>query len=456
MPATSARPDEAPGLAKEEGASAKPEARPARPRTRPAAREARRPGEPREGQGGQGQGEGRAPSARRARDAGAAEPSARQRKAQKPESAGRPQARAGAGQVPRPASGAHPAPTPRPTPAVAPAPSTESRSDRRARRSRRTARRPRQRRAATARRRGSATRVGPPRGYRARGCPRCARCATTTSRSPTRSCSPPSRELDAADGGEPRPRRRPTRPPHERFRHLMGTDPGGCWVAVDDDDRPIGAALALVREGVWGLSLLVVRPDVQSVGRGRRAAARRRSRTAHGARGGIILASPTRGRCAPTTAPASPCTRPPWAAGTPAGTSSPTRRSCPSTPAATARWPRDRPHRPRRRTRRGPRGARRRRRELLALPGRGFAALRDGDVKLVAARDDEAAAPRSCARALARAARPGRGELAHGRPALGRRRRRSRPGWSSPSGARSSCAARPAPFSPYLPSGAYL
>ena len=75
-----------------------------------------------------------------------------------------------------------------------------------------------------------------------------------------------------------------------RLRRILATDPGGCWVA-EDEAGLAGAALALVREGVWGLSLLVVRPDAQSGGIGRELLARA---LAHGdgAAGGIILASP--------------------------------------------------------------------------------------------------------------------------------------------------------------------
>jgi GNAT superfamily N-acetyltransferase len=179
--------------------------------------------------------------------------------------------------------------------------------------------------------------------------------------------------------------------PHERFRHLMRTDPGGAWVAVDEDDRPIGAALALVREGVWGLSLLVVRPDVQSTGAG---GALLRAALAHGdgARGGIILASSdpralrSYHRAGFTMHPAARATG--------------VAQGLEADPAVV-------PFDPERdgamaeavgRTLRGAahgddlaalaRGGA----ELLALPGRGVAAIRDGDVKLVAARDAAAAA----------------------------------------------------------------
>src|SRR5690349_22816555 len=67
--------------------------------------------------------------------------------------------------------------------------------------------------------------------------------------------------------GEPVPPPPPTAGAHVRIRHLLATDPGGCWVAGDGELA--GAALALVREGIWGLSLLVVRPGLQSAGLGR-------------------------------------------------------------------------------------------------------------------------------------------------------------------------------------------
>lgn len=53
-----------------------------------------------------------------------------------------------------------------------------------------------------------------------------------------------------------------------RIAHLIETDPGGAW-AAERDGELIGVALALVREGLWGLSLLVVAPESQSGGVGR-------------------------------------------------------------------------------------------------------------------------------------------------------------------------------------------
>jgi GNAT superfamily N-acetyltransferase len=74
-----------------------------------------------------------------------------------------------------------------------------------------------------------------------------------------------------------------------RLRRLLETDPGGAWVA-DRDGEVTGAALAFVRERLWGLSLFVVAPGAQSGGIGRELLARAWD---HGrdARGHAILAS---------------------------------------------------------------------------------------------------------------------------------------------------------------------
>jgi predicted N-acetyltransferase YhbS len=74
-----------------------------------------------------------------------------------------------------------------------------------------------------------------------------------------------------------------------RISRLLRTDPGGAWVA-ERDGEVVGAVLAIVREGVWGLSLLIVRPEAQSSGIGRELLARAWE---HGraARGRIILSS---------------------------------------------------------------------------------------------------------------------------------------------------------------------
>jgi predicted N-acetyltransferase YhbS len=74
-----------------------------------------------------------------------------------------------------------------------------------------------------------------------------------------------------------------------RHRHVVRTDPRGCLVAVEDGEV-VGAAEAIVREGVWGLSLLIVDPGTQSAGIGSELL-RRASAYGNGARGRIILAS---------------------------------------------------------------------------------------------------------------------------------------------------------------------
>jgi predicted N-acetyltransferase YhbS len=75
----------------------------------------------------------------------------------------------------------------------------------------------------------------------------------------------------------------------DRIAHLQGTDPGGSWVA-ERDGRVIGVAQALLREGVWGFSLLAVAEDLQGHGVGRRLldAALRHG---DGARGWVVLSS---------------------------------------------------------------------------------------------------------------------------------------------------------------------
>ncbi len=54
-----------------------------------------------------------------------------------------------------------------------------------------------------------------------------------------------------------------------RFAHPLHTDPEGAWVA-EDEHGLAGCALALLRDGVWILSQLAVRPDLQSAGLGSR------------------------------------------------------------------------------------------------------------------------------------------------------------------------------------------
>jgi GNAT superfamily N-acetyltransferase len=74
-----------------------------------------------------------------------------------------------------------------------------------------------------------------------------------------------------------------------RVAHLQATDPEGSWVA-ELDGEIVGVALGLVRDDVWGLSLLGIRPGLQGKGIGRRLLAAALG-YAEGRRGGIILCS---------------------------------------------------------------------------------------------------------------------------------------------------------------------
>ena len=74
-----------------------------------------------------------------------------------------------------------------------------------------------------------------------------------------------------------------------RIHHLRETDPGGAWVA-ERDGRVEGVALAFVREGIWGFSLLAVSDALQGTGTGRELFARAWAYGAS-ARGHLILSS---------------------------------------------------------------------------------------------------------------------------------------------------------------------
>lgn len=74
-----------------------------------------------------------------------------------------------------------------------------------------------------------------------------------------------------------------------RYRRLLETDPGGAWVA-ERDGAVAGAAFGIVREGLWGLSLLIVDPLAQSAGAGRELL-RLAWEHGNGARGRVILSS---------------------------------------------------------------------------------------------------------------------------------------------------------------------
>ncbi len=71
--------------------------------------------------------------------------------------------------------------------------------------------------------------------------------------------------------GEPEPQRRT--PPHraawiERTRHLVRTDPGGCWVA-EDESGVVGIATSHRREVLWCLATYAVLPGRQAQGIGK-------------------------------------------------------------------------------------------------------------------------------------------------------------------------------------------
>lgn len=74
-----------------------------------------------------------------------------------------------------------------------------------------------------------------------------------------------------------------------RVRHFLDHDPGGAFLACLDG-RPVGAALALRRGDLWGLSLLVIEPDAQGQGIGRQLLAAT-MRYAEGTRIGMIESS---------------------------------------------------------------------------------------------------------------------------------------------------------------------
>jgi GNAT superfamily N-acetyltransferase len=90
--------------------------------------------------------------------------------------------------------------------------------------------------------------------------------------------------------GEPVPPPPAVGPALVRIRHLIETDPAGALVA-ETDGRMVGAALAIVRDGLWGLSLLVVLPEHQSAGVGRGLLSESLRHGDGTVRGGVILSS---------------------------------------------------------------------------------------------------------------------------------------------------------------------
>ena len=54
----------------------------------------------------------------------------------------------------------------------------------------------------------------------------------------------------------------------DRTRHLVTTDPGGCWVA-EDESRMLGVVVSFVREKMWLLASYAVVPGAQGMGLGK-------------------------------------------------------------------------------------------------------------------------------------------------------------------------------------------
>jgi GNAT superfamily N-acetyltransferase len=96
-------------------------------------------------------------------------------------------------------------------------------------------------------------------------------------------------DYDRRHGREPEPRPLDAAEAEKRFSAFVRHDPEGSWVA-EDEQGLAGCALAVKREGIWGLSLLVVRPGVQSAGLGS-GLLRHAHDYAHDAVGRVILAS---------------------------------------------------------------------------------------------------------------------------------------------------------------------
>lgn len=181
-----------------------------------------------------------------------------------------------------------------------------------------------------------------------------------------------------------------------RVAHLQATDPDGAWVAVAGD-AVVGLALALVREGVWGLSLFGIDEAWQGRGVARRLLAPTLAyASGPDVRGGIILSSVHPGAMR-TYATAGFALRPCVAVcgvldrrGLPAGLGSRPGSLEDAADVETCRA-----------ASRIVRGASHERdlprlleagRDLLVLPGRGFAVHADGSPALLAAVDEEAAA----------------------------------------------------------------
>jgi GNAT superfamily N-acetyltransferase len=238
-----------------------------------------------------------------------------------------------------------------------------------------------------------------------------------------------------------------------RIRHLAAADPGGAWVA-ERDGTPVGGALALLREGLWGLSLLVVEPGIQSGGIGSRLLEAALA-YGNGARGGVILSSEDPralrlyARAGFAVHPVLEATGVPGPVAVPPGV----RPGGPADAPLAAEVDR------------AVRGAARgagliaalaQGHEMLVVPGRGYALRRGGDLRLLAARDEGAAD--ALLRAFLAGVEPGRTATVDW---IG-----SAQQWALPAVLEAGLRLRTGgavllrgdvgPFTPYLPSGAYL
>jgi GNAT superfamily N-acetyltransferase len=255
-----------------------------------------------------------------------------------------------------------------------------------------------------------------------------------------------------------RERNEPPEPRHDfddvrpRYVDLVRRDRDGAWVAVADG-RLVGCAMAIRREDVWGLSLLIVHPDLQSAGLGRELL-RRAHAYGDGARGRIVLSSadPRAMRAyARLGLTGHPCFA---ASGTPRGVREPEGIRLAGAD--------DQPFLDRvdRHVRNAAHGAdvetlRAMGAEVLLSPGRGYAITRRGALIILAALDAEGAGDLLRA-VLARA--PGEVQIEF---------LSARQDWAVPICLDAGLALRPygggvwlegdvGPFTPYLPSGAFL
>jgi GNAT superfamily N-acetyltransferase len=246
----------------------------------------------------------------------------------------------------------------------------------------------------------------------------------------------------------------PPEPGLVRINQLLDRDPGGAWVA-EEDGRVVGAALALDREGVWGLSLLIVLPDYQSHGIGRALLDAALRYAGGGRRGGIILASPdpralrAYARAGFDAHPCLDASGHPYVADRPPGVRDGDASDLPLTEAVD----------------RVVRGAAhgsdieaflRADSRLLVVPERGYVVVGSSGVRLLAALDDEAA--RDLVLAALHAAPPGAETTVEWitsaqqwvvQPVLGA-------GLTLRPGGAVFLRGDVGPFTPYLPNGAYL